>query len=312
MRAQGSPGFRASALLLFLLFGLLSCSEAEAPLYKPEFTVNPTVGAAQFIFAPHPLMNPQKLSEVYGALVDQLNLRLARDRISLRLEASSSYAAFNEKLRDRKVHFALPNPYQTVLSQDYGYRIFGKMDRDEDFRGIILVRRNSPVTTVEGLKGATVAFPAPTALAATLMPELFFKEHGLDPKTEITQLFAGTHDSVLLSVCIGTSTAACTWPLAWEGFQREQPDMARLLVLRWQTETLPNNGLVALESVPEHVRSKVAQAFFQLHESPESLRILHMAGASRYVPADNATYEPVYGFIARYNAIVRPLRGLNE
>lgn len=257
-------------------------------------------------------MNPQKLAEVYGALVDQLNQRLARDRISLKLEASSSYTAFNEKLRTRRVHFALPNPYQTVLAQDYGYRIFGKIGGDEDFRGIILVRRDSPVTTVPGLKGATVAFPAPTALAATLLPELYLKENGLDPKRDMTELFVGSHDSALMSVCLGASTAASVSPRAWESFQRERPDMAQELVVRWQTPTLPNNGLVALSSVPEHIRHKVAQAFFQLHESPESRRLLHLAGTSRYVSADNATYAPVHAFIARYTSSVRGLKGLDE
>ncbi len=302
----------ASVLFVLLPFYLSACSDAEHPLYKPQYTANPPSGATQFIFAPHPLMSPQKLAEVYGALVDQLNQRLARDRISLKLEASSSYAAFNEKLRGRKVHFALPNPYQTVLAQGYGYKIFGKMDRDVDFRGIVLLRRGAPIDTPLGLKGATVAFPAPTALAATLMAELFFKENGLDPGRDITQLFTGTHDSALRSVCIGTATAACTSPRAWEQFQKSYPEEARLLTVRWQTQNLPNNGLVALDSVPEHVRHKVALAFFQLHESPESRRIVQLSGTSQYLPADNATYAPVHAFIARYNASVRTLKGLNE
>lgn len=304
--------FSARVLMAFVLLSLAACTDAEGPLYKPQYTANPPAGSTQFIFAPHPLMTPQKLAETYGALVDQLNQRLARDRIVLKLEASSSYAAFNEKLRGRKVHFALPNPYQTVLAQNYGYRIFGKADRDVDFRGIILLRRDVSLASPQGLRGSTVAFPAPTALAATMMPELFLKENGLDPRRDITQLFTGTHDSALISACLGSATAVCTWPRAWEMFQKEHPQEARLLTVRWRTPSLPDNGLVALDSVPEHVRSKVAQAFFQLHQSPESRRIMLLSGTPRYIPADNATYAPVHAFIARYNAAVRPLKGLNE
>lgn len=304
--------FSTRVLLAFVLLSLAACADAETPLYKPQYTANPPAGATQYIFAPHPLMAPQKLAEVYGALVDQLNQRLARDRITLKLEASSSYAAFNEKLRTRKVHFALPNPYQTVLAQNYGYKIFGKADRDEDFRGIILLRRDFPLATIQGLKGATVAFPAPTALAATMMPELFLKENGLDPRRDITQLFTGAHDSALISACLGSAAAACTWPRAWDMFQKEHPEEARLLAVRWRTTTLPDNGLVALDSVPEHVRSKVAQAFFQLHESPEGKRVALLSGTPRYIPADNATYAPVHAFIARYSGSVRTPKGLNE
>jgi len=299
-------------LLTLCLLPLLTACSDDHPAYQPEYATTPPATATVFSFAPHPLMNPQKLAEIYGAMVDALNRSLAPDRITLKLEVSQSYAAFNEKIRRRQVRFALPNPYQTVLSQDYGYRIFGKMDNDEAFRGLIFMRKNSPIATVTGLKGARVSFPAPTALAATMLPELFFKENGLDPRTELTQVFVGTHDSVLLNVSLGVTEAGCTSPRAWALFQRENPEQARLIEPRWQTDALPNNGLVALESIPEHVRHKVAQAFLHLHESPEGQRILTMAGINRFVPANSGTYAPVRGFITRYTGSVRQLKGLDE
>jgi len=311
IRSIASP-LAALRLLALCLLPLASACSNDRPAYQPEYATNPSATATVYSFAPHPLMNPQKLAEVYGAMLYALNRSLAPERITLKVEASQNYAAFNEKIRRRQVHFALPNPYQTLLSQDYGYKIFGKMDNDESFCGIILVRKNSPISNIAGLKGARVSFPAPTALAATLLPELYMKDHGLDPRTEITQVFVGTHDSVLLNVSVGVTQAGCTWPAAWLAFQKEQPDKARLIEPRWQTDTLPSNGLVALETVPEHVRHKVAQAFMHLHESAEGQRILAMAGVSRFVPATNETYAPVRAFIARYNSSVRQLKGLDE
>jgi len=299
-------------MLALCLLPLASACSDDRPAYQPEYSTNPSATTTTYSFAPHPLMNPQKLAEIYGAMLNTLNRSLAPDRITLKLEASQNYAAFNDKIRRRQVHFALPNPYQTVLSQEHGYNIFGKMDNDELFRGIILVRKSSPVTSIAGLKGAKVSFPAPTALAATLLPELYMKEHGLDPRTEITQVFVGTHDSVLLNVSVGVTEAGCTSPRAWALFKRENPDKAKLIEPRWQTDTLPNNGLVALDTVPEHVRYKVAQAILHLHESAEGQRILTMAGVSRFVPATSETFAPVRAFIARYNSSVRRLKGLDE
>jgi len=314
----GGPAARKSlrlwalSALFCLCLGLSGCFEADRPPYEPKYASEPPVRVTQYIFAPHPLMNPQKLAEVYGALLDLLNKRLAADHIQLKLETSLSYAAFNRKIVGRAVHFALPNPYQTLLAQDFGYAIFGKMSRDDDFRGIILLRKKSPITTVAGLKGASVSFPAPTALAATLLPELFLKEHGVDPAKDIVQSFVGTHDSAMLNVCLGVTDAACTWPIAWQTFQKERPDQAKSIEVRWRTPSLPNNGLIALSTVPAPVRAKVAQALFHIHESPEGRRILTMAGVERFEPADNATFAPVSDFLARYNRRVRQLKGLNE
>ncbi|MBI5518669.1 MAG: phosphate/phosphite/phosphonate ABC transporter substrate-binding protein [Desulfovibrio sp.] len=311
-RGKGALPVPFRGLLLLLALCLASCTDSKEPLYKPEYSANPPASASEYVFAPHPLMAPQKLAQVYGAMVDQINQRLAPQRIRLRLEASSSYAAFNEKLRERKVHFALPNPYQTVLAAEQGYVVFGKMDQDEDFRGIILTHRNSPLSTVKDLKGATVAFPAPTALAATMMPELFMKENGLDPVRDITPRFSGTHDSAIMSVVIGSAEAACTWPVAWRTFQEEHAEQAQALTVRWQTGTLPNNGLVALDSVPERVRAEVAGAFFRLDESAEGRNILQLAGTPRFVAASSSTFAPVNAFIERYKASVRTPKGLNE
>ncbi len=307
----GPPGVLA-AILLLLGLCLCGCSGGDEQSYSPTYAANAPQSDVEYVFAPHPVMNAQKLAEVYGALVDHINARLAGDNIRLRLESSRNYTAFNEKLLLRKVHFALPNPYQTILSQDCGYEIFGKVANDDMFRGIVILRKDSPIRTMADLKGATVSFPAPTALAATLMPELFLKEHGVDPRKDISQLFVGTHESAMLNVAIGTSAAACTWPAAWESFKKDHPDKARTIEVRWQTSTLPHNGLVARADVPEQVRRKVAQAFFALHEDPQGLRILGMANVERFVPADNATFGPVHEFIRRYTSSVRQLKGLHE
>lgn len=297
--------------LLALWLALAACGRGEEP-YRPAYSDNPSPRPGEYVFAPHPLLNPQRMAEVYGAMVDRLNHDLAPAGIRLRLEASSSYSAYNEKLRRGEPHFVLPNPYQLLLAQQYGYVIFGKVEPDDDFRGIILLRKDSPLKTLAGLKGATVSFPAPTALAATLMPELYMRENGLDPRKDITQLFSGTHESALMNLGLGVSAAACTWPPAWADFRREHPDMAARMEVRWQTGVLPNNGLGGLASVPEGARAQVAAALFGLSADAEGRRLLKAAGIRAFVPADAATYAPVAAFVERYNRLVRQLKGLDE
>lgn len=315
-RGRSFPGSRARLALLRALCAslllLCSCSEQPGTAYEPEYSISPPASRLRYIFAPHPLLNPQKLAEAYGGIIASVNRRLADDRIQLTLETSISYAAFNEKLKNRRVHFALPNPYQTLLAHERGYVVLGRADDGTDFRGVVLVRKNAGVASLEDLKGRRISLPAPTALAATMMPELYLKERGVDPRRDVIELFVGTHESALMNASIGASDAVCTWPPAWRMFQREHPEEAARLELRWQTDTLPGNGLVALAEVPEHVRAKVAQAFLQLHESAEGRRLLAEAGLMRFIPAERSTYAPVADFVRRYEQLVRPLRGLDE
>ena len=299
-------------MVLLCVLPLSGCAGDEQPLYRPSYGPDPGTQETQYIFAVHPILSPQKLSEVYGAILAVVNARLAPDKITLRLEASRDYKSFNAKLRERRVHFALPNPYQTLLSLDCGYRVFGKMDGDDDFRGVILLRKDSAVRTLADLRGKSVAFPAPTALAGTMLPQLYMQENGLDVTRDIELLYVGTHNSAMQSVALGTSAAACTWPLAWRAFQNDQPEVARQLEVRWTTDSLPSNGLVVRDDVPERVREKVAQALFGLAEGPEGREALTHGGVPRLVPAEARTFEPVRRFVERFQATIRPLKGLHE
>ena len=104
----------------------------------------------------------------------------------------------------------MPNPYQTVRSLKFGYSVFGKMGNDELFRGIILVRKDGGIRKLSDLKGKTVCYPAPTALAATMMPQYYLQTHGLNVNHDIENLYVGSQESSIMNVLRGHAAAAGT------------------------------------------------------------------------------------------------------
>ena len=276
------------------------------PEYQPEFSDKPVApGATEYVFAIHPLHNPERLFAVYGPIVAYIAERIPGT--SFRLEASRNYEEFEKKLFARAFHFALPNPYQTVLSLKSGYRIFGKMGDDDNFRGIILVRRDSRIQNVTDLKGKKVSYPAPTALAAAMMPQYYLHTHGLDVNRDIENVYVGSQESSILNVYHGLTAAGTTWPTPWLKFQEQHPDMAAELIVKWQTETLPNNGLVVRDDVPAEVTEKVAAALFSLQDSEAGRKLLEAIPLSRFEPATAETYAPVRAYIHRFSTEVRPV-----
>ncbi len=300
MAALRLPQARGACLALLVVLG---CSRDGGGGYTPEYGPRPPFSLTVYAFGVHPLHNPQRLAEVYGPVVDHVNRNLAGAQ--LRLEASRSYDEFDRKLAGRQLAFALPNPYQTLSSLRSGYRIFGKMGDDQSFRGILLVRRDSGIRDVADLKGEVVAFPAPTALAATMMPLYYLHTHGLDANRDIQRLFAGSQESSIMSVYLKTSAAAATWPPPWEAFRRREPDVAAALEVRWQTEPLVNNGLVARDDVPPEVVARVGELLFALHTHEAGRRMLAEMALTRFEPADESTYLPVKEFMDTYAGAVR-------
>lgn len=295
-------------IILFILFN--GCDKKDEKIYKPEYSSKSAIEKKTYIFGIHPLHNPKKLFEVYEPLIDYLNTNL-KD-VTITLEASKNYDEYDKKLFSGHFDFSLPNPYQTVESTKYGYTIFGKMADDENFRGIILVRKNSNIKEISDLKGKSISYPAPTALAGTMMPQQFLHDKGIDINNDVKNLYVGSQESSIMNLYLNESSAAATWPPPWLAFKKERPEIAQELEVKWETSPLPNNGLVAKNNIDSKFVEKVASLIFNLHNTQNGKEILKAMELSKFEKADYKTYESVRVFLDKFEKEIRPIRLNND
>ncbi|MDD2700701.1 MAG: phosphate/phosphite/phosphonate ABC transporter substrate-binding protein [Sideroxydans sp.] len=292
---------RIVMLLVALLF--VACGKQEAT-YEPVFSSHAAVAVQkEYVVGIHPLHNPKRLIEVYGPIVDHLNSSIPQ--VHFRLEASRNYEEFDKKLFSGYFDFAMPNPYQTVRSLDKGYRVFGKMGDDQLFRGIILVRRDSGINKLSDLKGRKVSYPALTALAATMMPQYYLQTHGVDVNRDIENLYVGSQESSIMNVLRGHVAAGATWPVPWITFQQDRPEMAAQLEVKWQTETLPNNGWVVRKDVSPELAQAVGAALVGLNDTAEGRAMVKRLGITRFEIANDEMYAQVRRYLEKFSATVR-------
>lgn len=307
--ANGQNAFEAFlelgrlVLLAILAASLAACSNPDSDDTPPAYGPAPRSGHVRYLLGVHPLHNPQKLLSLYGPLADSLNRVLAGRNISIVLEASRSYASFEEKLARRKFAFILPNPAQMLKASRFGYRVAAKMTNDS--RGVILVPKDNPLRTPAELKGKTVAYPSPLALAGAMMPQLFLTENGLGSLDETTTLYVGSQESAILSVLSGRCDAGCAWLTPWRIFQREHPAQSAKLRVAWKTPSLPGIPLGARDDVPESVVATVTDALLSMADDPTCRPILDDLSTQGFEPASLKTYEPVRTFLTRFQAHVR-------
>ncbi len=298
---RGGPAPLASTLSAVLLL-TASCPAREDEGYTPDLGPRAGTESRVLSFGVHPVLDPQHTYKVFGPLADYLSRHLPNTRIEV--EASSSYEEFERKLARRTLHLARANGYQTLAALGHGYRVFGKMADDGKLRGLILVRKDSGIEEVSDLAGKTVSFPAPTAVAATMLPLQFLRPRGLDTKNGIRCLFTGSHESSIMSVSLGTSAAGATSPLPWEAFAAAHPQRARELLVKWETPALVNHGLLARNDVPGETVDAIASLLFSLQTHEEGRKLLAAVPVSRFEPATEAAYEPVRAFLETYGEAV--------
>lgn len=299
---------KISLIFIISMLFLFTACEDDSKNYKPSYQKQKVIDKKIYTFGIHPLHNPKYLFEVYQPLVDYLNNNLKNKNIEIKLEASRNYDFFNQKLFSREFDFALPNPYQTIKALEVGYKVFAKMGDDENFRGIFLVRKDSGIKNFEDIKGKKISYPAPTALAATILPQYFLYENKIDINKDIENIYVGSQESSIMNVYLKQSDVAATWPPPWESFIKQRPEIANEVEIIWQTKNLPNNSLVARDDLPAQLVEEIAMLFIQLHENEEGKKILEKIVLSKFEIANENTYKVVKDFIVDFEKDVRLIK----
>jgi len=281
-------------------------SDTSGNDYQPAFSKKPFITQQEYIFGVHPLHNPKQLQAIYDPLVDYLNQHIKA--VHFRLEASRNYATYDEKIYANKFHFTLPNPYQTIIAAEHGYRIFAKMGDDENFRGLIVTRKDSPLKSLADLKGKKISYPAPTALAATMMPQYFLHKNGINVIDDIETTYVGSQESSLMTTYLNKVAAGAVWPLSWKNFVTEHPEMANQLEIKWQTAPLPNNGVVVRDDIPEKLVKHVKKLLLSLHTHEAGREILARMPLSKFESANYESYQPVRDFVRVFTQEIRDPR----
>lgn len=298
-RRQASAKGLLPVLLGLICLQLLSgCEEPTRTSYQPEFSAQSAQAGNIYIFGVHPQRNPRMLRAVFGPMVDYLDEHIPE--ATFVFEASRNFHSFDLKVDRRHFDFVLPNPYGTLRAIDHGYNVFGQMGNEGDLRGLILVRKDSTVQKVTDLRDRDVSFPGPTALAATIMPKYYLHTHGLDVKQEINPRYVGSMESSLLNIHMGAVTAGTAYPPAWRMFQQQQPEAAAELKVLWKTDPLPDNSLMARDDIPASLVKQVAETLFNMPHTQDGRQVLRHMDLRAFIPANNATYQPVQEFLSRY------------
>jgi phosphonate transport system substrate-binding protein len=252
-----------------------------------------------------PLHTPENLSRLYQPLIDHLNQTLPG--LQLELETARDFAHYEQKFRDRQPALLLLNPWQALQAMKVGYHVIAMAGDAEDFKGIFIVRKDGGIRQPADLKGKVVSYPSPTALAAAIMPQYFLHTHGIDVNSDIENRYVGAHESSIMNVYLRTSAVAATWPPPWRLFQKEHPAEAAQLKVAWETPPLMNNAVMVRDDLPAVLRDRLKQTLLELAQTPAGVAMLARMETARFHAANDASYERVRDYIARFEKEVRPV-----
>ncbi len=221
---------------------------------------------------------------------------------------ATDYTALIEALRSGRIDFAWLPPFSYVKAEKIAdAKVLLKAVRRgrAAFYSAIITRADKNIKSVQDLKGKNIAWVDPSSTSGHIFPKAnLMTKFNIDPDEYFgKQIFAGSHDSLVLAVLNGTVDAGATFANdpegkngSWHLFLKKAEDQGKIRVLyvtdpiTGDTMTTTNKFYTKNKALVE----KTKQMLVEMGKDEKGKKILKaLYRMDSMVPATSEDYEPV-------------------
>lgn len=211
-----------------------------------------------------PSENSNNIDEEYKLVMEVIEKETGK---KVEFQPATSYAAVIEAQRAGKVQLASYGPFSYVVAKDSGVGVTAlgfladSKDSTGGYQSMAWVPKGSPIKDLAGFKGKKVCFVDPTSTSGYLYPSAGLLDVGLDPKKDVTPVFAGGHDSSVIAIAnkqcdAGFSEDSMPEELAKSG-QLQEGAVTKV----WESALIPSSPMVMSDSLSAPLKEKLTDIF---------------------------------------------------
>lgn len=283
-------------LPVLLLWGCGSTStttSTEGTASTAETATQAAEAPTQLTFAFQRQKDPAKLKEDADALGAKLQEALG---IPVSVVVPTAYSATVQALISNRADVAYMSSLPYLLAKreaDIEILLVEERDGKTAYDSILVVPKDSPIQSIDQLRGKRMAFTSATSSSGYVFPYAYFVEKGFleagaKPDTFFGQTsFAGGYDQALTAVLRGQADVAAVSFYTMEGPTADKylpaEDRAKLRVLA-RIPNVPTHLIAVRSTLPADTKAKVKQTLLDLAKN-EPERLADVYGASRFVEA---------------------------
>jgi len=173
-------------------------------------------------------------------------------------------------------------------------------DGTSTYHGLLFVRKDSGISSVEDMKGKRFAFVDKATTAGWLLPLYYFKTHGVDDPTQWLKesYFTGTHEGAIEDVLERKADIGAAKNTVFLMLAGNDPRITDELVILAVSPDVPENALCVRSNLDESLKRRLQDALLGMDENAVGRAILHAFGAARFIPTSEDDYAPVFEYAA--------------
>lgn len=262
-----------------LIFLLLTISI----LFSANTLAQQTAATKTITFGVVPQQAANVLANVWVPLTQYLSQQTG---LNVNFATSKNIPNFEQRLSENAYDIAYMNPYHYVyFSESNEYRAIAKQ-ANKQIKGIMVARIDSNIESIQDLHGKTLAFPAPAAFAASILPRAELSINAV----EYTPRYVSSHDSVYLNVSKGFFVAGGG---VIRTFNNMPEAIRARLKIFWTTQPYTPHAIAVSPTLSFEDRTALQSALENLHTTDKGREILKNLGMEAFVVAHHMDWDDV-------------------
>jgi len=221
---------------------------------------------------------------------------------------ATDYTALIEAMRSGRVQLAWLPPFSFVRAEPIAQAVVllkAVRKGEAHLYSAIITRADKGIKTIEDLKGKNMAWVDPASASGFIIPKSALKiQKGIDAdKFFRRQVYAGSHDALVLAVYNGTVDAGATFcndskgsDCSWHAYLKTKEDRANIRVL-FYSQPIPADTLATTKKFqakqPEQLKKSV-DLIKNMHKDKEGKKILYdLYHIDAMIPATSEEFDVV-------------------
>ncbi|GGE59029.1 phosphate/phosphite/phosphonate ABC transporter substrate-binding protein [Priestia taiwanensis] len=291
-------------LVMILCIGIFSaCSKetsktdgGKAKEYTPEKL---TIG---FV----PSQNAETLEARAKPLAELLSKEIG---IPVDVKVTTDYNSVVEAMGSKQLDLGFLPPTDYVIAHDKGYADvllqalrYGVNPADgsstkelvEYYYSGILTLKDSPINSLEDLKGKKIGWQSPTSSAGYVWSAVEMKDKGIDAQKDVQGVQLQGHDKGVLAVLNKDVDAAAIFLDARNIVKKSFPDVWDKTKIVYTTQKIPNDTISVRPDMTQAWKDKIADAFVKISKDKEGQKIIEAIYTHvGYKKADDKNFDVV-------------------
>jgi len=242
---------------------LVLCIGAWLPLASHAAESKPLV----YRFSPVNQWDINRTASYWNPIIQYVS---EKSGITLQLKIGRTSADTTSYVLAQEVEFVFSNHLFSPDREALGWKVFGRRNAPP-LRAQIAVPEDSPISSLEQLKGQQVAFAGPEAFIGYKLPYAQL----LARKIDVAPVFGGNQNAAFAQMFAGKAQAVGSNSMLIDGYTQKEGKKFRVL---WTSEEYHDLALMAAtKKVPEKDIKAISAAFLGMHRDPKGAQILHNA-----------------------------------